>query len=256
MRPEGPGPAVTAADRTIGGQRTRIYEAGDGPPLVLVHGLGLAAAVWWPHMPRLADAGYRVLAPDLPGFGASEGPRSGLSVPDTARWLLHLGRELHLRHPAWVGHSISTQALLHLAARDPGGASALILAAPTGRRRARAAHQVAGLARDAFRERPTLVKRIVGRYLRNPLPTTGTWIRALRDDPLSYADRVECPVLVVVGGRDPIATVSFGRQLAERLPHGRLERIDGAAHAVALDPADVFCRAVVLFLTSAPNRGP
>src|SRR5262245_24802423 len=50
--------------------RVRVLEAGDGPPLVLVHGSGMAASTWAPLLPHLA--GRRVLAVDLPGFGLSD----------------------------------------------------------------------------------------------------------------------------------------------------------------------------------------
>ena len=48
----------------------RVLEAGDGPPLVLVHGSGMSASTWAPLLPHLA--GYRLIALDLPGFGLSD----------------------------------------------------------------------------------------------------------------------------------------------------------------------------------------
>jgi len=48
----------------------RVLEAGDGPPLLLVHGSGMSGSTWAPLLPHLA--GYRLIAFDLPGFGLSD----------------------------------------------------------------------------------------------------------------------------------------------------------------------------------------
>ena len=57
----------------LAGVSTAVLEAGDGPPVVLLHGQGGWAGMWLPVVPELAD-GHRVVAPDLPGLGASEVP--------------------------------------------------------------------------------------------------------------------------------------------------------------------------------------
>jgi len=85
-----PGDAAVAWSRErrvrVGAYDVRWREAGDGPAIVLVHGLGLSADIWWKNGPALAAAGFRVLAPDLPGFGKTEGPQY-LTVPQQAEWL-------------------------------------------------------------------------------------------------------------------------------------------------------------------------
>ena len=98
--------------------RVRYREAGEGPALVLVHGLGLSADFWWGNGPPLAAAGFRVLAPDLPGFGKTEGPPY-LPVPEQARWVAAWAEALELPPAAYVGHSVSAQAVLELAADAP-----------------------------------------------------------------------------------------------------------------------------------------
>ena len=59
-----------------GGVKLAVYTAGpvDGPPILLVHGWPEIAYSWTPVMPALAAAGYRVIAPDLRGFGRSDCP--------------------------------------------------------------------------------------------------------------------------------------------------------------------------------------
>jgi hypothetical protein len=66
---------------------TAVLEGGDGPPVVLLHGQGGWAGMWLPVVPELLQT-HRVVAPDLPGLGASEVPDG---PPDAARVLAWLG---------------------------------------------------------------------------------------------------------------------------------------------------------------------
>ena len=83
----------------VGRWRVRYREAGSGPLVVLAHGLGCSADYWMRNAPPLAAAGYRVLAPDLPGFGRTDGPWRGLGVAAQARALAEWGDALS-RPPA------------------------------------------------------------------------------------------------------------------------------------------------------------
>lgn len=233
----------------VDGREVRLLEQGSGRPVVLIHGLGLSATVWEPHLRRLAKAGYRGLAPDLPGFGESGGPLTGLSVNTAAEWLRRLADVLELEEAAWLGHSIGTQQVVRLAASAPGRAAALILVAPTGRSGRHALRPVGGLVATAVQEQPRLVAGVVRRYLRSPTTTLGTWVRSLRHDTALDAPLVACPALIVLGERDAVVPESFAALLERVLPDPAMARIDGATHAVALDPVHPFMDAVLRFLT-------
>jgi pimeloyl-ACP methyl ester carboxylesterase len=103
---------------------------GEGPFVVLLHGWPLDRSIWREVAPRIADAGFRVLAPDLPGFGDSPpvGP-PGITVEsyadDVARFLAAFGP----RRLAVAGHSFGGYVALALAERHPDVASGLGLVA-------------------------------------------------------------------------------------------------------------------------------
>ena len=227
-----------------------MTRAGSGPAVVLVHGLGLAADVWDYHMHRLAREGYDVVAPDLPGFGGSPGPRSGLDVDDAAGWLARLADRLAIRRAVWVGHSVSAQYVLRLAIVRPDLAHGIVLAAPTGEAGPfRWLAQLVGLARTAPREPARLVARVLRHYATTPpRRTIGSWFGARRHDVLADAAACPCPLLVVAGGRDPVVSEDFCRLLADRAPHGGCLVVPDSAHGVALDPPEPFCRILLDFL--------
>ncbi|MDX1404884.1 MAG: alpha/beta hydrolase [Woeseiaceae bacterium] len=64
-----------------GGVRLAVHEAGDGPPVILIHGFPELAYSWRHQLPALARAGYRAIAPDMRGYGGSDKP---LAVTDYA----------------------------------------------------------------------------------------------------------------------------------------------------------------------------
>src|SRR5688500_14402682 len=80
------------------------YQA-DGPPLLLLHGIGSRGVSWWPVLDRLARQA-RPIALDLRGHGASDKPETGYLLPDYAADLAALVHALGLDRPAILGHSL------------------------------------------------------------------------------------------------------------------------------------------------------
>ena len=204
--------------------------------------------MWRPHLAALAAAGYHALAPDLPGFGRSHGRLTGLSVPESAEWLDRFASAVGVERAAWVGHSVGTQQVGRLAVSRPERVAALVMAAPTGRAGWHVLRQLLGLAATAFQEPPPLVADVVRRYLLSPLTTVGTWIRSQRHDLALDAPRIACPVLLVTGSDDGVVLDRFVDRLAGLLPSPERHRVEGATHAVALDPLDPFLGTVTEFL--------
>lgn len=228
----------------------RYREAGEGPALVLVHGLGCSADYWLHNGPPLAAAGFRVVAPDLPGFGRTAGPRLGLSIPAQAAAVAELSDALGLGRAAYLGHSLSCQSVVELATTQPARVSALVLAAPTGdRRRKRVLREAIGFAADIPREPLALIPWIADAYLRCGIPRwLGTYFAGKRHDTFAAAAGVRVPALVLVGGRDPVVSPRFAQAVSDALPAGRCHVIPGAAHAVIFDAPEAFNAAVVGFL--------
>lgn len=234
--------------RRVAGREVRVLTAGAGPTIVLVHGLGLGADLWRYHLMRLG-ARYRVVAPDMPGFGRSAGPAFGFTVDSAARWLAEFAAVYDVHNAVWVGHSVSAQHVLRLAVLRPGTVAGLVLAAPTGEPgHLRWLAQLGGLAVTAFRERLPLIRDVVGHYLTTPpTRTVGTWLGARRHLAREDIHRVRCPVRVVIGGRDPVVPWSYADRLVAGAPHAELVVLPDSAHGVALSPAEPFCAVVLEF---------
>lgn len=241
--------------REVRGLPVRHREAGEGPCIVLVHGLGVSADYWVRNGPQIAAAGYRALAPDLPGFGHTEGAEDGLTVPAQAEALAAWADALALGPAVYVGHSLSCQTVLQLAADAPERVRGLVLAGPTGAPGRKLARQAWGLFLDAFREPLRLFPTIVDAYLRAGLRRfSRTWAAGARHDPLPLLPRVRAPGLIVAGSDDPVVEGEFLQALAAGLPDGRLAIVDGGSHAVIFDRAEAFNAAVLDFLRELDGR--
>ena len=123
--PAFPRPRVTHAL----GIRTFYLDAGAGPPIVLLHGLGGTNASMLPVIRGLA-ARHRVIAPDLPGFGDSEKPLRRYTARFYARWLAAFLDAVGVERAHLVGNSMGGRIALEAALEHPARVDRLVLLAP------------------------------------------------------------------------------------------------------------------------------
>ena len=121
---------ITAGDVVAEGQRTFYIEAGKGEPVVLLHGLGATNASMLPTLQALSEH-YRVIAPDLPGFGDSDKPLRSLHAAFYARWVQDFCRALGLERPHLIGNSMGGRIAVEAGLRNPDDVGKLVLLAPS-----------------------------------------------------------------------------------------------------------------------------
>ena len=110
--------------------RLHVLEAGEGPPVVLLHGLGATNASMLTTFRELAKD-HRVVAPDLPGFGDSSKPLRSLHAAFYARWLRDFSEALGLERPHVIGNSMGGRIAIEAGLRNPDTVDRLILLAPS-----------------------------------------------------------------------------------------------------------------------------
>jgi 2-hydroxy-6-oxonona-2,4-dienedioate hydrolase len=102
----------------------------DAPPIILVHGLGVASRSMVPLAKALAPS-YRVHAPDLPGFGDSEKPPQVLNLAELTDCLVAWTRACGLERAVFLGNSVGCQLVVRLAVRHPDLVERVVLQGPT-----------------------------------------------------------------------------------------------------------------------------
>jgi pimeloyl-ACP methyl ester carboxylesterase len=120
--------AMPVAERRLrlAGVPTAVLEGGDGPPVVLLHGAGEFAATWLRVIPQLATT-HRVVAPDLPGHGASEASDGTLDADCVLAWLGELIEATCASPPALVGHLLGGAIAARFASDQRDSLSRLVL---------------------------------------------------------------------------------------------------------------------------------
>ncbi len=120
--------AIPAPERrlTLAGVSTAVLDGGDGPPLVLLHGGMEGAATWIRVIPTLM-ASHRMIAPDLPGHGASEVRNGSLDADRVLAWLEGLIERSCPSPPALVGHTLGGAIAARYASGHGEGISSLVL---------------------------------------------------------------------------------------------------------------------------------
>jgi pimeloyl-ACP methyl ester carboxylesterase len=220
----------------VAGATIALDDAGEGVPVLLLHGFPATRHLWARVAPSLIDAGFRVLTPDLVGYGASEAPAGvRLDMASQARWMVQLLDVLGVARAAVVAHDVGSAAAQLMLASAPQRIRGLaVLDGVYAREWAMEA--VASIQAwdpaDAHRLFPVLARRLAkGGALREMLAAYQgeqggmRLIRAARDlDPRQTEHIAESlraqgvPALVLWGERDaflPIDTVA--RPLAEML---------------------------------------
>lgn len=120
------GQPVAERSVRLAGIATAVLEGGEGPPVVLLHGPAANATHWIRVIPRLAES-HRVIAPDLPGHGASGTPAGPPDVETVIEWLTDLVGDTCASPPAVVGYAIGGAIAARFAAERSDRLSRLVL---------------------------------------------------------------------------------------------------------------------------------
>jgi pimeloyl-ACP methyl ester carboxylesterase len=245
----------------VHGREASFGRAGEGPAVVLVHGIAGDASEWAPVCERLAG-GFDVIAPDLAGHGSSARLRGDHSIGAFACWLRDLLETIGVERATFVGHSLGGGVVMQFAYQFPQYVERMVLVSSGGLGREvspliRAAalpgaeHVLGVLGGAANAVQPALavagvrpsseggelVRRIAGMTDRD---RRAAFVRAVRavaspgGQRVSAGDRLylaaDVPTLIVWGARDRIIPVHHAHATAAALPGSRLEIFENSGH--------------------------
>ena len=263
------------------GVELSTFAFGQGPPVLLLHGLAATKLSYLPLLPALAEQ-YRVIVPDLPGHGESGKPRVRYTPAYFARVIEALMDQMGLDDAAVIGNSMGGRVALEVVASFQDRVNSLILLDPAA----------AGLPFPLYARLlgllPTSVgvvpvpwrKRLVVAAIRqmfadpDRLPRAGylaaadEFIRIYRkgrarvallsamrgliaDDPEAFwlrASQIQVPTLIVWGRHDRLVPLGLGHRLANAIPNAEMVVLPDVGHVPQFEQPDETRRLVLGFL--------
>jgi 2-hydroxy-6-oxonona-2,4-dienedioate hydrolase len=251
--------ACTETWPQVRGLRIRTRSSTTAPrstqPIVLIHGLGVSADYMLPTLVRLA-MDFKVLAPELPGFGKSDKPSHVLDIRELADVLAEWVRAMDIPSAVFLGNSMGCQVIVDLAARYPLLVDAVILVGPTFDTIGHTMIQQLWRGLLDLIHEPWSLWRILARdYLRTGTRRIYRTFRfALQDDVLKKCLTITVPVLIVRGGYDTIAPARWVEEIANMVPEARVVTLANATHAANYSAPNDLVRVASEFLKSLPRH--
>jgi pimeloyl-ACP methyl ester carboxylesterase len=284
-------PTIEHAEVKLHGHRVHFNIAGEGPPVVLIHGVAGRAAQWDQTMAQLAEQ-HTVIAPDLLGHGESAKPRGDYSLGAFASGIRDLLIGLDVEGASVVGHSLGGGIAMQFAYQFPERCQRLVLVSSGGLGQdvhpvLRAATLPGSelvlplIAHERLLEVAALIPRALGKIglrtgpdiaemargyaslsnaegrsafihtVRAVLDPTGQRVNA--SDRLYLASKM--PTLIIWGGRDRIIPVEHAQPAHEGMPGSRLELFEDSGHFPHLDDPLRFTRTLQQFFAdTAPAK--
>lgn len=239
------------------------------PPVLLLHGLGSAGGDWFLQFGPLSQAGYRVLAPDMRGFGRSSAPPEvtvQAMAEDIAQFLKRteavpahvvgismggaVAQQLALDHPEVVRRLVLVNTFARLRPQGLSGwlyfLARAVLARFLGPER-----QAEMVARRLFPhpEQKLLRENIIRRIAQtNPCTYRSAMRSLMRFDATGRLSQLRMPVLVITGAEDTTVPPPVQQALAQAIPGARHVVVERSGHGIIADNPDTFNRILLEFL--------
>ena len=252
------------------GVRLAYGRRGEGPPIVLVHGLGLSGNAWLRLPDHLAAVGHTVLTPDNRGTGGSDAPTPPYRMRELADDLAAILDHAAVGPAVVVGISLGGMIAQHLVLRHPGRVAGLVLAATTaGLPFGRPPRPLALASLVASLALPPRLSRIHGMLLHpSNLPRSAELLAPIEAEVAALSPqrrrngflgqlaaaafhsaghrlgRIHVPTEVIVGEFDPILPPANARILARRIAGARLTVVPNSGHVFPLEDPPAYEAAI------------
>lgn len=250
----------------IDGIHVQYKVAGQGPLILMLHGWGRGSISYVRVMELLAQQGYQVIVPDLPGFGKTLPPQDAWGVNEYSQFAFQFAQKLSLPKFFLLGHSFGGQVAVKLAIEHPELVRGLILYGAAVIRKepttkVKFLQTVARFGNAVFSVFPlSLVKyfmrtafyRFLGigssAYAKGVMREVRNKI--VRQDLSHFLPGVSLPVLILWGDKDKSTPLADAHFIKEKIPQASLVVFPGATHLIHQEMPEKFVANITSFLSN------
>ena len=247
------------------GLKINTKTIGHGKPILILHGWGSSSKSWEKVQSYLAEKGYKVIVPDMPGFGESDPPPAPWNAEAYLNWLLDFTKSYKLKAPFYlVGHSFGGGLAMKLAIEYPELIKKLILigaARVATKQHRKDLHKpflyiIAKIGRIfsflPFFEtiRKGFYKLIVREndYARTKGVMRETIKLILQEDITSQIHKIKSPTLIVWGANDKSTPIENGYLINKKIKGSVFEALNGCGHSLNLECPEKLAEIIYNFL--------
>jgi len=254
----------------IDGNKIRYLESGGSKnTLVLVHGLGASAERWSQVIPTFAKH-YRVIVPDLIGYGHSDKPILDYTPNLFLDFLGNFFDSMNIKRPILIGSSLGGQISAEYTSANPTNVEKLVLVSPAGAMKqstpALDAYIMAALypneqsAKNAFVQMESSGKEVSDEIVhgfieRMQLPNAklafmSTILGMKNSDVITpKLHSIQCPTLVIWGSKDPVIPIEHADSFVSYIPNCKFHKMDECGHTPYVQDPEQFLSVVLDFLS-------
>lgn len=246
-------------------------DVGTGPPVVLIHGYPFNRSLWNEQAEALSGK-YRVVTPDLRGFGESDSSEGPVTMNRMAQDVAQLMDQLEITGAVIGGLSMGGYVALAFCKQFPSRVKALVLADTRAQADTEEGKQarfqqaekalsegMAGIADamlpklltpDTVSKRPEVVKRVRDMMLKTKPQGAASALLGMaeRDDQSEFISTINVPTMILVGREDAITPVADSEKMQSKIAPSRLVVIENAGHVSNLEQTGHFNFALSRFL--------
>lgn len=253
----------------VGQYNIRYIEAGKGDKtIVLLHGLGASAERWLPVIPHLST-NYRVIVPDIIGFGHSDKPTIDYTVEFLSKFLFDFLNHLFIVKPTLIGSSLGGRILTEYAIQNPQNIEKIVLVSPAGFNEEStpalnsyiqaALHPKFEDVKKAFlmmagNDKP-IEQQIVYEFINHMKFTNAKMsfmssLMGLRKSTLTpeHLSKILNPTLLIWGKDDSVIPITHAKKFVTLIKNCQYCKMEGCGHAPYVDAPELFSKIVLDFL--------
>ncbi len=241
----------------------KTFGGGNVKSVLILHGWGVGSDSWVEEAVLLAQGGYKVIVPDMPGFGKSEVPKEPWGVDDYVDWARDFVGELKLERFVLMGHSFGGQVAVKFCAANPDGVDGLVLCAAAVIRKPRLGSRqllakYLAKTKVIFQNIPfgiypvlrKIVYRISGTrdYSQLQGVMAQTFLNVVAESALDSAKQIKTPTLIVWGDKDRETPIEDAYEINKAITDSRMEIIAGAGHKLHRTHTQILAEKITDFL--------
>lgn len=234
----------------------QIFASNGKKTALFLHGWQSESSAFAKIANNLGEQGVSVYAPDLPGFGQSQAPKSAFGVSEYAQFVKNFIHKLALKDVILIGHSFGGRISIKLAAKNPKLVSKLVLVDSAGiilkdtSKTKAAAKLVKPLFKPKFMQgaRRAIYKRLGSSDYLESGKLKETYLKVINEDLRKDLPDIEAPTLLLWGDQDQETPLEIAKIMDQEIKKAKLVTLEGAGHFSFIDQPEQFTKKLLNFI--------